>query len=480
MRSVALSLFLFGLALVGRAQERFGIAQSNYAGTDATYLNPARPAGQWPYADIRILGNDLFLWNSLVAWSHRKQRLLGEVRSGVGGSTTGEVVLRGSTPAGTHKGFVQENVLGPAFSLALGRGTIGAGIRGRSYTSVTGLSPEIGNFIFNGLGYRPQHGIRYHDQGTRVIAAALTEFAVSYAHILRAEGFGLFSAGASVHYHLGHAGGALQFDDLAYTVLDTAQMEVHDATARYGFAMPAFNAGSGWGADLGVTYERTIDEADGYMPHRASGGCDPLKYRYRIGLSLIDLGGIRFKQGESGTIASGSMTISDYTNIQVNDVSDLDSLFASSTQWTSNEGFSIGAPTAVSLQYDQRLAENTYVALAAVQQVSGRNTMRLRRTNSIAVTPRFETRYFEVALPLVLHEYDIRRPSVGFMLRLNGLVVGSDHVLPFLNRRDVYAADVYFRLRVMIFRSPFCKGKRTSGSRHRAGGRDAMPCSMPH
>lgn len=478
MRSVALSLFLFGLALVGRAQERFGIAQSNYAGTDATYLNPARPAGQWPYADIRFLGADLFAWNSLVTWSSREQRLLGEVRSGIGGVSGGELKLRGA-PSNV-RGFVQANVPGPAFSLSLGRGTIGAGIRGRSYTSVTGLSPAMGNFIFNGLGYRPQHGIRYHDEGTRVLAAAWTEFSVSYAHILRAEGFGLFSAGASVHYHLGHAGGALQFDDLDYTVMDSAQLVVHEATARYGFAMPAFNAGSGWGADLGVTYERTIDEADGYLPHRASGGCDPLKYRYRIGLSLIDLGGMRFKQGESGTIASGSMMIPDYTNIQVNDAGDLDSLFASATHWTSNEGFSIGAPTAVSLQFDQRLAENTYVALAAVQQVSGRNTMRLRRTNSIAVTPRFETRYFEVALPLVLHEYDIRRPSVGFLLRLNGLVVGSDHVLPFLNRRDVYAADVYFRLRIMIFRSPFCKGKRTSSGRHRAGGRDAIPCATPN
>ncbi|MEO8591652.1 MAG: DUF5723 family protein [Flavobacteriales bacterium] len=479
MRRIAPAFFLSCVALNGIAQERFGITHSNYAGTDAAYLNPARPAGQWPYADIRILGDDLFLWNSLVAWSHREQRFLGEVRSGFSGPTAGEVVLRGSTSARTHRGFVQENIPGPAFSLSMGRSTIGAGIRGRSYTSVTGLAPAMGNFIFNGLGYRPQHGIRYHDEGTRVLAAAWTEFTVSYAHILRAEGFGLFSAGASVHYHLGHAGGALQFDDLDYTVVDSAQLVVHQATARYGFAMPAFNAGTGWGADLGVTYERTIDEADGYMPHRASGGCDPLKYRYRIGLSLIDLGGIRFKRGESGTIASGSMIIPDYTHIQVNDVSDLDSLFASSTHWTSNDGFSIGAPTAVSLQYDQRVTGNTYVALAAVQQVSGRYSMRLRRTNSIAVTPRFETRYFEVAIPVVVHEYGIRQPSVGFMLRLNGLVLGSDHILPFLDRRDVNAADVYFRLRVMIFRSPFCKGKRTGGARHRAGGRDAMPCSMP-
>lgn len=477
MRSIVLILFLFGLALVGRAQERFGVAHSNYAGTDATYLNPACPAGQWPYADIRFLGADLFVWNSLVAWSSREQRLLGEVRSGVGGVTGGELILRGAPR--NVRGFEQANVLGPAFSLSLGRGTIGAGIRTRTYTSITGLSPSMGNFIFYGLDYRPQHGVRYQEHGARLLTVAWSEFTASYAHILRAEGFAMISAGVSAHYNLGHAAGALQFDDLDYTVIDSMRLDVHEATARYGFAMPALKAGSGWGADLGVTYERTIDEADGYLPHHGSGGCDPLKYRYRIGLSLIDLGGIRFKQGEAGTINAGSAMIADYTDLAVNDASDLDSLFAASTRWSSNDGFRIGAPTAVSLQYDQRVANNAYVAMAAVQQLSGRNSLRLRRTNSVAITPRYETRYFEVALPVVMHEYDVQHPSVGFMLRIDGLVIGSDHIAPFVNRRDIYAADVYFRLRWMIFRSPFCKGKRSNARHHKAGGRDAMPCSLP-
>ncbi|MBK6830804.1 MAG: hypothetical protein IPG92_08740 [Flavobacteriales bacterium] len=459
------------------AQERFGIAHSNYAGNDATYLNPARSAGQWPYADIRLAGLDLYAWNSLVAWSSREQRLVGEVRSGIAGSTGGEVIMRSAT-SGAHRGFVQANVLGPAFSLSLGRGTIGAGVRMRTYTSATGISSAMGNFIFHGLGYRPQHGIRYQEEGVRVLTAAWTEFAVNYAHILKAEGFGLFSAGINAHYNLGHAGGALQFETLDYTVIDSARLVVHEATARYGFAMPAMSAGYGWGADLGVTYERTLEEADGYMPHRASGGCDPLRYRYRIGLSLLDLGGLRFRQGQAGSISTGTASISDYTNIPVNEESDLDSLLSTATNWDREESFSIGTPTALALQYDQRVANNTYVALVAVQNVSFQNSTRLRRTNSVSITPRFETRYVEAALPITLHEYDLRRPSVGFMLRFEGLVVGTDHIFPFINTRDVYAADIYFRLRWMIHRSPFCKGKRSGA--HHTGGKDSLPCATPN
>lgn len=466
------------LVLFTNAQERFGILHSNYGGSDIGLLNPARPAGQWPYADIRILGADLFAWNSLIAWSDRQSPLVGELRNGMAGNTSGNVVLRSQGLAATHRAVVQAGLSGPAFSLALGRCTIGAGIRSRVHVSATGISQELSNFIYHGLNYVPQRGERYRDAGIRAVGAAWTEFGLSYAHILHAQGFGMVSAGTNLRYALGHAAGALQLTDLDYTVVDSALLQVHEATARYGFAMPAVNAGAGLGADVGMTYERTLEEVDGYRPHKGSGGCTPARYRYRIGVSLIDLGGMRFRQGEAGAITAGAITIADHTRLPIQDVEDLDSLLATSTQWSRSKAFSIGLPTAVSVQYDQRLAENTYVAFAAVQQLAGRNAMRLRRSNSIAITPRFETRYFEASLPVVVHEYDVAHPSVGFMLRFNGLVLGSDHIMPFISRGDVYAMDVYMRLRWMIFRSPACKGRRPA--KRVSGGREMIPCATPN
>ncbi|MBL0126205.1 MAG: hypothetical protein IPP83_01860 [Flavobacteriales bacterium] len=479
MRAI-LTVVLCSALLPLRSQERFGLLHSNYAGTDMAYLNPARTAGQWPYADIRFVGVDLNVWNSLVAWSGREQRLVGELRSGVAGNTSGDVVMRGSPLGGIHRGFAQVNVLGPAFSLSLGRGTIGAGIRLRTYTSVTGSSQALGNFIFHGLGFRPQQGIRYNEEGVRALTAAWTEFSVNYAHILKAEGFGMLSAGTNLRYQIAQAGGALQFDGLDYTVVDSAQLIVHAATASYGFAMPTANAGHGFGADVGMVYERTLEEADGYMPHRSSGGCDPLRYRYRIGVSLLDLGGLRFRNGEAGSIHTGSTNIADYTDLRINDQQDLDSLLSTVTQWSREESFRIGMPTALALQYDQRVIDHGYIGFAAVQQLSGRSSTRLRRMNALAVTPRFETRYVEAALPITVQEYDLLRPVVGLMLRFDGVVIGTDNLLPFVTTRDVYSVDFYLRLRWMIHRSPFCKGKRKSNTVHRAGTTEALPCATPN
>lgn len=478
MRTIHFCLSVLFAGVAG-AQERFGMAHSNYGGSDIAFLNPARSAGQWVYADIRIAGVDAFAWNSLVAWSDRSQSLFGELRDPSTGRNSGSVVLRNTNFGDRQRATVQAAVLGPAVSLALGRGTIGLGVRSRAHVSASGVSEAMGNFLYHGFNFRPQHGVRYREEGVRTLGAAWTEFSMNYAHIIRAQGFSFISAGASVRYNMGHTAGTLQLTDLDYTVVDTAQLMVHEATARYGYALPGVRAGSGWGADLGMVYERTLDEADGYYPHKATAGCTPMRYRYRIGLSLLDLGGIRFRQGEAGSITAGSLSIADRDEVPVDDLADLDSLFSTATGWSREAGLAVGLPTAISLQYDQRLADHAYVGLAAVQNLAGRNSLRLRRSNSLALTPRFETRHFEAALPVVFHEYALGQPTIGLMLRFNGVVLGSDHILPFVGRSDVYAMDLYARLRVMLFRSPSCKGKR-GPAKQRSGSPGMVPCATPN
>lgn len=477
LRAVA-GLFLV-LALTGRAQEQFGLVHGNWSGPDALVLDPTRSAGQWPYASIRLLGADLFAWNDLVALNGDDHSLLREVRNGARGQAPSEIVLRESLSGDAKHGTVLVALPGPAFSLAAGRHGLGIGLRTRSVTSITGVSPHLGRFIVHGLDHRPQHGQRYRDEHVRAIAAAWTELSLNYAHIIRASGFGIWKAGASVRWQVPHAGAAFRLDVLDYTVVDSMRAEVHEVSGSYGVAMPSAVAGSGWGADVGISYERTLEEADGYLPHRASNGCTAMPYRYRISASIVDLGGMRFNNAIAGSVGSGTLTFPDHGNVQVAGPEGVDSLFAAAGDHTSNGRFRIGNPTAAALLYDQRLVDRTYVGLAWVQQLSARSGDRLRRPNTLALTPRYESRWFEAAVPVVFHEYGWRRPSVGLMLRFSDIVVGSDHVLPFLFRPDVDAVDLYLRLRITIQRSPFCKGRRRPGRRHVPGSGEALPCSIP-
>ena len=45
----------------------------------------------------------------------------------------------------------------------------------------------MGYFIFHGLSYAPQHGVRYSDAGIRAVGAAWTELGVNIGQVLKAH-----------------------------------------------------------------------------------------------------------------------------------------------------------------------------------------------------------------------------------------------------------------------------------------------------
>lgn len=474
-RSLSLGVLLF--ALPALAQEQLGIANSNYAGTDAVALNPARLSGQWPWMDIRVLGVDAFVWNDHVFLGRNAHSFWGDVRGGLNG-TLGDFTVNSSLAPGKREAFVSAAVHGPAIAMSMGKSSFGAHISTRLATSAVGISAELARFLVNGLGYGPQQGIRYEDGNVRISSAAWTEAGISYARILYSHGYQLITAGATVDYLMGHHGMAVRFDKLDYTVIDSMQLRIHQATGRYAFAEPGLQNGSGLGFDVGMQYIRTLSETDRYLPHRASTGCDPLLYRWRAGLSLIDLGAISYSRPYTGSFTAAEAYFPDYTAIDVSDVEGADSLLRSNfTRSTTDPRMRIGLPTALSAQVDVNVAPNVYIAADLVQNVAPVSSLRLRRPNSLGIVPRFETKRFEVALPVVLREYDLRKPSVGLMVRLNNIVVGSDHVLPMLARTDIYGLDLYVRVKWTIFKGPYCNGKKQL--QHSPGDRNALPCTAP-
>ncbi|MCB0761579.1 MAG: hypothetical protein KDC12_08660, partial [Flavobacteriales bacterium] len=98
-------------------------------------------------------------------------------------------------------------------------------------------------------------------------------------------------------------------------------------------------------------------------------------------------------------------------------------------------------------------------------------TMAPQRGSQIAVTPRYERKRFEFALPVVLHEY--RHPHIGAMIRLNSIIIGTDNLGAYLLNTELYGADLYVSIKYTIFRSFGCKQKKP---RNRKSGKGVPPC----
>ena len=56
-----------------------------------------------------------------------------------------------------------------------------------------------------------------------------------------------------------------------------------------------YNKG-GSGFDLGFTYQKTLENCDSYLPHTPKSSCRYIPYKYKLGISLIDVGSVKFEQ----------------------------------------------------------------------------------------------------------------------------------------------------------------------------------------
>lgn len=472
--------FLFGLLLCAtvHAQEQLGLALGTFAGTDALALNPARAASQRPWLDINILGLDQYVWNDRVSLRFRGTPWLKEAANGIKGLSDGTFDLVDIRSDRDHAAFVSTRIAGPAFSVSLGRSAIGAHLSTRAYTSVVGVSPALSNFIMNGLDHRPQHGIRYRDEHVRVTSAAWTEVGFSYAAILKAQGNIMITGGATARYLTAHHGASLVLETLDHTVVDSMRATIHEASGLFGSATPGLTAGQGWGMDIGFELHHMMEAVDRYLPHRSGNGCTTTEHDWRLGISLLDLGALKYSTATTGSFNTASAEFPDYDAITIDGPEGMDSLLSASLdRYAPGSALRIGMPTALSVQYDQRIARNLNVGAAWVQNVAPRAKHHLRRTNTLGVVPRYGDRWAEVALPIVVHEYRFERPGVGLMLRVHNITLGSDHIMPLLTGRDLRMLDVYLRVKWTIHRSPYCRGRKAG--KRMPGDTGALPCELP-
>jgi hypothetical protein len=110
-------------------------------------------------------------------------------------------------------------------------------------------------------------------------------------------------------------------------------------------------------------------------------------------------------------------------------------------------------PAAFSLQGDYAFTGNVFLNATLIQRFPG-GALVPARGNLVALTPRFEHRWFSVSVPLSLYNWQDFR--IGLAARLGFLVVGSDHLLSWVGQRDWYGTDAYIALKI----NPFSDGRR--------------------
>lgn len=459
-----ISMVVFAFSNSTQAQERLGLANGNYAGTTGMPLNPSSMVDSKAWLDINLAGVDAFLWNNYAYMSKDNFRFIRDISN----PPSPQFNLNGRE----KHGVVNLRVDGPSFTLSHGKNAFGFHTAARTFVSFEDIMEPSAQFISNGLSYEPQEGIAYQQPEMGAYATAWAEVGLSYGRIVYQQDKHLVTAGITGKYLMGIGHYSVHLDDLTHTVTNDQDWNVSNFNGQYAMTDPGVATGHGFGVDIGATYKRMLEDVTNYEPHTPQSDCGTIDYKYKIGVSLLDLGGIRFnKNSLVRQYNNVSATVQDYPNSGINSIADADAYLAGQlgtdgNSVTTSDRYSTQLPSAVSVQFDYNIGKNFYANATWVQGFRfGNKTSGIRRS-ILGITPRYEIKWFEAALPISL--YDYRHPQVGLAFRFYNITIGSDNILPFFFPVDVYSGNIYASVKITLFKNPACRTKRSRGGKSRS------------
>ena len=471
----------------GRSQHWLGLSSSNYAGTNALYLNPAHAADSRFKTYVNLVGNDFFVINNYVSYN-APYSFLGLVTNTVSKkyrSERGLIVWKDSYYAEKLNGKLKHlhaggDLRGPSVQYAFNQNRMAIALttRGRYLASLTNVTEPLARLMRYGTDLKELQKVPFEGQQATLSTNGFIELGATFGMVLADNQEDFWKIGITVKRLVGLYNLHAQVRNADYSVLvETPNPEreiifTQQLQATYGYteegAFSRFkptpqwlfgkqSAGSGWGLDLGVVYEY---RPDAYKFARGGRQADPNqnKYKFRLSAAITDLGAINYRNlnyvRELDVDKDSNSQVS-FTYLVFNNIGPFNAATAVNNtlnvQATDNaRPFTVGLPTSANVSLDYQHQKNWYINALWVQGVGGGKAFDIKPQSVLAVTPRYETRWIEVATPLALLD-NYSKLSIGLAARLGPIVIGTDHLGGVINLGNPRGLDFYFALYAPFF-----------------------------
>lgn len=473
MKQAAISILLLAGILFDyrtSAQDMLGLTLGNYAGINSLQLNPSAMNHSRQYLDVQIIGADVFFQNNYLYQAKEDYSFWHFFQPGYQYPThlesygTEERAFYTIKNGRNKNAFLNLRINGPGAMLIWDRHAVALTTAIRADLSIYNLPENVANFMYLGLNYVPQHNINYII--TRPFGASFAawgEIGLSYSYLLYQKRYDRISVGASVRRLFGLGGGYLYVDEMDYVVPDDSTMIVNNMDAEYGISVPLdyttnefvsgnWVKGGGFGFDFGVTYTRTLKSSySQYIRRPCEARYDD--YLYRIGVALLDIGRIRFRDNAAlYAIDDRSSYWYDVNELQFNNIQWFSDTVSyrfygdPSASYRDNE-IKVWLPSALSIQFDYHYAGPWYVNTSLIWGFRVSKSS-IKRPAVLSVTPRYEKDWFEASLPITL--YDWYLPRIGLALRFYGVTIGTEKLGQFFKISDFTGMDLYFAVKIQL------------------------------
>lgn len=464
------------------AQEMQGVVNSNYSGIIGASSNPANLSDSKLYFDLNFLTLDVFAYNNYVYFPNQTKILFEAFRSH--DKYSGESAYFQNDD--NKNAFINVRLLGPSAMVNWGRHGFGFQTSVRSAVSVRNFPYQLADALHDDTAKLTENKIKYfvskfgevYRDKNRIVtiksirANSLTwaEINFSYAYTFYKRNRSQWAAGITIKRLLGYEAAYIYTKPVDFVVSPDSSLTVQDVQAEYGFSLPVnyytdkfydgkpFFKGLGWGFDFGITYQKKVKVVSQYEPFDML--CEQRfnDYKYKIGVTLLDIGSIKFDNHAGAyAINNATATWANVLNLKIDNLyqlnKDLSYMFYNDPNATfKSDEFTMYLPSALSLQFDYHYLEPWYVNTTLIYGIPLSNTA-IRRPTELYVTPRYETRKFEVSLPMSL--YEMRYPRVGFAVRYQNFTIGSDELIGYYD----LTLDLYFSVKFSLAKG-YCKTKK--------------------
>ncbi len=214
--------------------------------------------------------------------------------------------------------------------------------------------------------------------------------------------------------------------------------------------------GLGFGVDFGFVYTKRKSVG---MNRRSVSSCDMdhVLYRWRLGVSVTDIGFVKFKgNARSHHYFNDEPTLFIHSALDdVNSIDDLSKTLSAiyfhgdSLASVVGDEFTMTLPSSLNMQLDFNINDKFYVGAMWIQPFAlSENSV--RKAAQIVVSPRFENEYFDFILPVTLYDYS--KMFLGAEMRLWFFSIGTQNILSFCGIGDFYGMDLYFSLKFNILK----------------------------
>lgn len=478
-------LFLLAFFFVNELNAQSFIAsQSNYAGSHALSMNPASLTTSNLRFDIGLFQFGLMAYNDYAYLRSRDAMRValtwGEYAPEytVNGEIKDYLVYKNPNhrPRSLYESL-DLSILNMMYDID-GRQAVGFSFNTRAYTNAIKIPWEIPEICINGTEDSTLYG-NYKSKGAKLSTLEWAEIALSYSNTVYERYNYKFDVGATLKYLIGYSAAVANVNDLDYDVLgpDSVNVNYIDLDAAYSLPLNyderftsdnlfnrAIQRGGGFAADLGFFYtckanSKVLRKKRGYY------NIPRVDYIWRVGVSVMDLGFIKFNTNalEHKYFADNDMRFNSDDLDHVKTMNELSKYLSAnyydgdSTASLVGNSFVVGLPTTLRLQFDYNVYRNFFVNATFIQPVKIFKYS-VKAAPRLMIEPRYESEYFDFALPVSL--YDYRFVNIGASFRFAYLTIGTENIANYLGLGKMKGMDIYVALKFNLTKASKLSDKR--------------------